>query len=1347
MKTPWINYEKMEQLRFKQKSTFKTSVIQKKFKSSSYHHIHKERINTDNDACGSVIVRSCDDTVETDDSHENYDINKVPELHEKNNVSKQMSIHKSCEYVRNHTDCTDSLSESYDCAVSEHVSQDDKSDENDNVLIKNDFQTAVNAGETSYEPQTDSSIEPMQTPESVCMNDILDGDDVYETKPADDTEGIEDIGESSGGRDSEHVSQDAKAAETKFGFKKSDFTDSKKPDLQTGHAVEINDESQTDSASESVQTPESSFVDEINEILDREDVYEKKPADETDGIDDFSESLAVSDSKPVSQDVKAAETEFGFKKTDITDSKKPDLQTGYADEINDESQIGSASEPMQTPESSLVEGILDGEDEYETNYADDTVNADNLSESSDVPDSEHVAKAAETDNVFRKSNFADKPAGHADEINDESQTDSASEPVQTPESSLVEGILDREDVYETNYADDTVSADNLSESSDVPDSEHVSQGAKVAETDNVFRKSNFEDKPAGHADEINDESQTDSASEPVQTPESSLVEGILDRKDVYETKPADDTDGIDDLSESLAVSDSKHASQEAKAAETRFGFKKTDFTDSKKPDLQTTHADETNNELQTGSASEPMHTPESSLVEGILGREDEYETNYADETDGIDDFSESLDVSDSKHVSQDVKAAETEFGFKKTDFTDRKKPDLQTTHADETNNELQTGSASEPMHTPEFSLVEGILDGEDEYETNYADETDGIDDLSESSDGLDLEHVSQEANKAAETKFGFKKTDFIDSKKPDLQTSNAAETNDESQTDSAIEPEQTPESSLVEGILDREDVYETKPADDTDGIDDLSESLAVPDSKHVFQDAKAVETEFGFIKSDFTDSKKPDLQTTHADETNDESQTGSASEPMHTPESNLVEGILDREDEYETNYADETDGIDDISESSDGLDSEHVSQEAKAAETEFGFIKIDFPDSKKPDLQTSNVAETNDESQTDSAIEPEQTPESSLVEGILDREDVYETKPADDTDGIDDLSESLAVPDSKHVFQDAKAVETEFGFIKSKFTDSKKPDLQTTHANKSNDESQTDSASEPMHTPESIFMDEINEFLDREDVHKVHPADDTDPLHKSGKICSKTVKSPFSTFVEIDDFLHHPIFGGKVQNTFEFLDPNNKQIPQLNTKLFNTTTYYPEQPYCCLIFSEVHEMIFLSDTDHPYGTNNKNENYESAVIPVHRPPSTKTREANHAFNTSQDIITMRVPVVVGEYKIEIIVEEEVLFKEDIMRVKEISKEIVLTDCQFVPTQFSQLLEDGTCTAIKGNLFIEGYIHQNIEYSTAACAINAGSVQKESKTNLYQLHQKIVLELVVHLLQVQRVRVSFNEKES
>jgi len=99
-------------------------------------------------------------------------------------------------------------------------------------------------------------------------------------------------------------------------------------------------------------------------------------------------------------------------------------------------------------------------------------------------------------------------------------------------------------------------------------------------------------------------------------------------------------------------------------------------------------------------------------------------------------------------------------------------------------------------------------------------------------------------------------------------------------------------------------------------------------------------------------------------------------------------------------------------------------------------------------------------------------------------------------------------------------------------------------------------------------------------------------------------------------------------------------------------------------------------------------------------------------------------------------EEYIAFDEGIKEVKEITNEVLLSDYRFVPIYKSQTSDNGTCTVLKGNLFIEGYIQHNIEYTVS---------NKPIETDIHpnQLCQNIVLELVIHMLQVQKIKVLFD----
>lgn len=265
----------------------------------------------------------------------------------------------------------------------------------------------------------------------------------------------------------------------------------------------------------------------------------------------------------------------------------------------------------------------------------------------------------------------------------------------------------------------------------------------------------------------------------------------------------------------------------------------------------------------------------------------------------------------------------------------------------------------------------------------------------------------------------------------------------------------------------------------------------------------------------------------------------------------------------------------------------------------------------------------------------------------------------------------------------------------------------------------------------NMHLDDIAE------KEKNNPPNRNKEIAKSlqGEVCTIIQKSPFSTYVEINDFLHAPIYGENVQNTiFDFLDLNDNLSPQLQTKLLQTISIYPEQPDCRLVSSNINQMISLMRTD----TNKKNGSeqhpFKSVVVPLHNSQAIKKGE----INSSEPFIHIRVPVVLGEYKIEICMEEKIAFDKGIEEVKEITNEVVLSDCRFVPIHRSQSLGNGTRTVLKGNLFIEGYIQHNIEYRVS-------NTQNKSAIHPNRLCQNIVLELIIQMLQVQKIKVLFDRQ--
>jgi hypothetical protein len=366
--------------------------------------------------------------------------------------------------------------------------------------------------------------------------------------------------------------------------------------------------------------------------------------------------------------------------------------------------------------------------------------------------------------------------------------------------------------------------------------------------------------------------------------------------------------------------------------------------------------------------------------------------------------------------------------------------------------------------------------------------------------------------------------------------------------------------------------------------------------------------------------------------------------------------------------------------------------------------------------------ETNDTPQTDSAVDHQQPSESDLMKekkDCHDKEEVVEPRPADETNDTAQIESAV---------DHQRPSESDFMNEKKDLHEKEEVD-EPQPAEETRDTAQTDFAFDYQQPSETDLLNEKKDLLDNEEMDETDPTVYTSGFKNGqGKVYFMTKKSPFSIHVEIDDFLHAPICGDIVQNKFEFLDLNNKHTPEFDTKLINTTAYYPEQPDCRLVCSKIHEFVFLT-YDQNEGKSNKGNHYKSIAVPMHGSLFTEAEESNN-----NSYMHIRVPVVLGEYKIEICLEENVTFKEEVKGIKGVSKEVVISNFRLVPTVLSQSLNNGTRTILKGILFIEGYIDQKIEYTAFPNKIT------ESLTPLNQLNQKMSVELMIHILQVQQVRV-------
>ncbi|MBZ5753383.1 BC_2427 family protein [Metabacillus rhizolycopersici] len=231
----------------------------------------------------------------------------------------------------------------------------------------------------------------------------------------------------------------------------------------------------------------------------------------------------------------------------------------------------------------------------------------------------------------------------------------------------------------------------------------------------------------------------------------------------------------------------------------------------------------------------------------------------------------------------------------------------------------------------------------------------------------------------------------------------------------------------------------------------------------------------------------------------------------------------------------------------------------------------------------------------------------------------------------------------------------------------------------------------------------------------------------------KFIKIPFSTYIKIDDFLQQPIFGHTAQHLLNFKDQTGLN-PDLKTHQLNTTTYYHEQPYGRLVFSNVHAMMNLSNESSKVPK--KNNNCQQKITKPFKQNS-NSQEMDDIFSNTFPFANFHVPVVLGEYDIGILLEENTLIDKGIVKILEVSKEVVLTNCKFLPSSFTHSSDQAKRTASNGILFVEGFIQESMEYLPA---INREKMSPREwlKNIYYQVDQKIMVDLKIQLLQLVQI---------
>lgn len=95
-------------------------------------------------------------------------------------------------------------------------------------------------------------------------------------------------------------------------------------------------------------------------------------------------------------------------------------------------------------------------------------------------------------------------------------------------------------------------------------------------------------------------------------------------------------------------------------------------------------------------------------------------------------------------------------------------------------------------------------------------------------------------------------------------------------------------------------------------------------------------------------------------------------------------------------------------------------------------------------------------------------------------------------------------------------------------------------------------------------------------------------------------------------------------------------------------------------------------------------------------------DENIDFRKDERHPTIKVPVVLAERKIQIVLETDITLNPAATEIKRVTKNVFLDQVKLVPVKFKEIGDTGYFEVRKAKLYVSGYIRKNIEYSSSAC---------------------------------------------
>lgn len=202
----------------------------------------------------------------------------------------------------------------------------------------------------------------------------------------------------------------------------------------------------------------------------------------------------------------------------------------------------------------------------------------------------------------------------------------------------------------------------------------------------------------------------------------------------------------------------------------------------------------------------------------------------------------------------------------------------------------------------------------------------------------------------------------------------------------------------------------------------------------------------------------------------------------------------------------------------------------------------------------------------------------------------------------------------------------------------------------------------------------------------------------------------FKAWINVKHFLRPPLIPSSSNQTYRFIDDDDRVNESLSSKFFYTEKTFHDTPYCDIASAVISNQVQIANTPSKVPTKQLNELYGYSY---------EKKLENHQY------LGIKTPVLLGQYDIELAMEPTIESPFPIYEVDTIENQLSIRNYDFIPkthpSSRSMMSE-----AKEGVIMLEGVVYQSI-----FCRRNI------SISNTYQsISEKLVLHLGLEFMQVQ-----------